>query len=280
MSSVGHAPLYADAARLIAGADGLLIAAGAGMGVDSGLPDFRGNSGFWRAYPALANARIPFEEIANPEAFRNAPRLAWGFYGHRLNLYRNTAPHAGFAILLEIAARLTHGAFVFTSNVDGQFQKAGYAERQICEVHGSIHHLQCINGCGASILPSTGFTPDIDTSNCLLRSPLPRCSQCEDLMRPNILMFNDGGWLSRRSDTQRQRLETWLRNTRHPVIIEIGAGNHVPTVRWFSESLGEPLLRINPTEADIPGRGVSLPQGGLTALTGIHAALVARHFFV
>jgi NAD-dependent SIR2 family protein deacetylase len=34
-------------------ADGLLITAGAGMGVDSGLPDFRCENGFWRAYPSL-----------------------------------------------------------------------------------------------------------------------------------------------------------------------------------------------------------------------------------
>ena len=52
------------AARLIAAADGLLITAGAGMGVDSGLPDFRGREGFCRAYPALARARIDFEEAA------------------------------------------------------------------------------------------------------------------------------------------------------------------------------------------------------------------------
>ncbi|HQN18542.1 MAG TPA: Sir2 family NAD-dependent protein deacetylase, partial [Syntrophobacteraceae bacterium] len=32
-------------------ADAVLITAGAGMGVDSGLPDFRGNQGFWNAYP-------------------------------------------------------------------------------------------------------------------------------------------------------------------------------------------------------------------------------------
>ena len=31
-------------------ADYVIITAGAGMGVDSGLPDFRGNEGFWRAY--------------------------------------------------------------------------------------------------------------------------------------------------------------------------------------------------------------------------------------
>ena len=41
------------AAEAVASADTLLIGAGAGMGVDSGLPDFRGDKGFWRAYPAL-----------------------------------------------------------------------------------------------------------------------------------------------------------------------------------------------------------------------------------
>ena len=62
------------------------------------------------------------------------------------------------------------------------------------------------------------------------------------------------------------------------MVIEIGAGLHVPTVRWFSENLGEPLIRINPTEPDIPGRGVSLACGGLEALTAIHAALIASGF--
>jgi NAD-dependent SIR2 family protein deacetylase len=40
-----------QAASVIAAADALLIGAGAGMGVDSGLPDFRGDQGFWKAYP-------------------------------------------------------------------------------------------------------------------------------------------------------------------------------------------------------------------------------------
>jgi NAD-dependent SIR2 family protein deacetylase len=45
--------LYTDAARLIQQADVLLILAGNGMGIDSGLPDFRGDHGFWKAYPPL-----------------------------------------------------------------------------------------------------------------------------------------------------------------------------------------------------------------------------------
>jgi len=57
---------YLHAAELIAGADALVIAAGAGMGVDSGLPDFRGTDGFWQAYPALAKAHLDFMALAPP----------------------------------------------------------------------------------------------------------------------------------------------------------------------------------------------------------------------
>jgi NAD-dependent SIR2 family protein deacetylase len=88
-----------QAAEVIAQSDAIVILAGAGMGVDSGLPDFRGREGFWQAYPALAKTGHCFEEIANPQAFETTPDLAWGFYGHRLNLYRHTEPHDGFNIL-------------------------------------------------------------------------------------------------------------------------------------------------------------------------------------
>lgn len=88
---------YERASRLIAAADGLLITAGAGMGIDSGLPDFRGSQGFWNAYPALGRAGIRFELIARLESFRASPELAWSFSGPRLKLYRETTPHTASA---------------------------------------------------------------------------------------------------------------------------------------------------------------------------------------
>jgi NAD-dependent SIR2 family protein deacetylase len=129
------------------------------------MPDFRGPQGFWGAYPALGRARIAFEEIANPAAFASQPRLAWGFYGHRLQLYRRTVPHEGFQILRQIGERLPHGAHVFTSNVDGQFQKAGFAEDRVSECHGSIHHLQCLDGCHDGIWPAGSSTPKLTKSS-------------------------------------------------------------------------------------------------------------------
>lgn len=112
-----------QATTAIREADALLITAGAGMGVDSGLPDFRGNEGFWKAYPVAARLGLSFMDLANPHWFAKDPALAWAFYGHRLNLYRRTIPHAGFATLLRWAERKPAGYFVFTSNVDGHFKE-------------------------------------------------------------------------------------------------------------------------------------------------------------
>lgn len=269
------------AAHVIAQADGLLITAGAGLGVDSGLPDFRGDDGLWRAYPALAQGRIGFTSIANPAAFRARPRLAWGFYGHRLQLYRQTVPHEGFHILRRWAQRMPHGAFVFTSNVDGQFQTAGFDQAQVHECHGSIHHLQCATPCSSDIWSASGLAADVDEQACEWRTPLPTCPRCGQLARPNILMFGDSDWLSQRNDAQERRLHDWLGRTARPAIIELGAGLHVPTVRHFSERIARRhrvgFIRINPRDAhaDSGSHAVSLEMTALDGLQAIDAALSA-----
>jgi NAD-dependent SIR2 family protein deacetylase len=269
-----NADHYLRSAALIDQADGLLITAGAGMGVDSGLPDFRGTEGFWKAYPALAKAGIHFQTIASPEAFRSCPQLAWGFYGHRLNLYRRTLPHDGFRILLELADSMPRGAFVVTSNVDGQFQKAGFRDSVICEVHGSIHHLQCLKGCAGDIWPARNFEPVVDEEQCLLTSALPTCPHCGGLARPNILMFGDGGWLEFRERIQDAALRQWLRRVERPVVIELGAGTSIPTVRMMGQQVGGPMIRINPRESLVPRKtDVSLAVGALEGLQGIADAL-------
>lgn len=249
-------------------ADGLLITAGAGMGVDSGLPDFRGDEGLWRAYPALREAGLDFTRIASPGAFRRDPELAWGFYGHRLNLYRDTVPHQGFHILLKWARRMEQGAFVYTSNVDGQFQKAGFTPERIAECHGSLHWLQCMEGCDESIWQAEGWVPDVDPSACHLVSPLPRCQGCGALVRPNVLMFSDAEWLPQRSDRQRERLERWLQSVSRPVVVELGAGTAVPAVRWFASALQVPLIRINLRESAVTSaRAVGLQGRAIDVLT-------------
>lgn len=266
--SINDACFYA--ANLIMQSDGLLITAGAGMGIDSGLPDFRGDHGFWKAYPALGAMGKSFSEIANPSAFVSMPRVAWGFYGHRLKLYRETQPHAGFAQLLTMASRVPHGAWVFTSNVDGQFQKAGFAPDRVTECHGSIHYLQCLYMCGEVMWKADAFLPEVDVAQCLLESDLPTCPACGGLARPNIMMFGDWHWDEMRWAMQDAKLRAWLKQLKHPVVIELGAGTAIPTVRLFGQRIGCPMIRINPTEAQVKSdTDLSIALGALDGVTRI-----------
>ncbi len=265
------------AVKTVREADALLITAGAGIGVDSGLPDFRGNTGFWKAYPAIAKLGKSFAEMANPAWFKEDPRLAWAFYGHRLNLYRQTTPHEGFYQLIETAKNKKGGYFVFTSNVDGQFQKAGYDSNHIEECHGSLHHLQCTTPCSMDIWDAKDTIVKVDMDNFRTIGNLPHCSYCGDVARPNILMFGDAYWISNRSESQSERLEEWLtalkQNSYKLVIIEIGAGNAVPTVRWTSQNISKQhdatLIRINPRDFNVTGGNISLPMGAKDGIAAI-----------
>ncbi len=271
-----------QAASAIAEADALVICAGAGMGVDSGLPDFRGDEGFWNAYPPFAALGLRFVEVANPRWFAEEPELAWGFYGHRLQLYRETAPHHGYAILLDWAKSKKGDARVFTSNVDGHFQQVGFNDHDVLECHGSIHFLQCSVPCGEAIWPADDTWIDIDERTFRAVPPLPSCPHCGEMARPNILMFSDGKWLWNRTRQQEQQYENWLHQLggRSLTIIECGAGSAVPTVRYQSETLlgwGAQLVRINPREAQGPPGTISIAMNAREALEAIQSTLTGTN---
>ncbi|HXV91954.1 MAG TPA: Sir2 family NAD-dependent protein deacetylase [Pseudonocardia sp.] len=251
------------------------------MGVDSGLPDFRGPEGFWRAYPPYRALGLRFEELADPVHFAADPELAWGFYGHRLDLYRRTRPHAGFAVLREWARRWP--VRIFTSNVDGQFQRAGFAEDDVAECHGSIHHLQCSVDCGQPVWSAEDVEVTVDPATMRAQHPLPACPECGALARPNILMFGDTEWVPDRSRVQLTAHKDWLRECRtrgaRVAVVEIGAGTAVPTVRREAElasAASGSLVRINPREPQVRhGRGVGIPSPALETLLALGARLTA-----
>jgi NAD-dependent SIR2 family protein deacetylase len=271
------AETFHAAAQAILSARALVITAGAGMGVDSGLPDFRGNEGFWNAYPMYQRLGLSFIEAANPGHFERDPAFGWGFYGHRTNLYRQTVPHRGFQLLQDWAERFDLDTFVVTSNVDGQFQKAGFREDQILEVHGSIHHLQCLGPCSHAIWDNREEIPvDLDT---MRARHIPVCPRCGGAARPNILMFGDWSWLPDRTRGQQMRFDLFVDQhwNQRLVVVEMGAGTAIPTIRYTSERLGDrpgaTVVRINPREPQVPRPHLSLPCGALAGLTSIDAAL-------
>jgi len=87
-------------------------------------------------------------------------------------------------------------------------------------------------------------------------------------------MFDDGEWLEQRADRQQAALGAWLARVRRPVVVELGAGTQIPSVRYFGHEVilnhGGRLVRINPREADVSSDSdVSLPMSALAGLVEI-----------
>lgn len=284
MASADIEQAASEAAKVVMDAEALLIGAGAGMGVDSGLPDFRGKEGFWNAYPPFRKLGLSFVQLANPAWFQNDPELAWGFYGHRMMLYRRTQPHAGFDVLLRWAERMPAGYFVFTSNIDGHFQKAGFDPLRVVECHGSLEHLQCTGAynsknreCWDGIWEAD-CEVTVDPETFRAKPPLPVCRFCGRLARPNVLMFGDYGFIDDRTEEQGRRYLRWLESVRgrRLAIVELGAGTAVPSVRNECERRLGKLVRINLREPEVPEGDIAIPAGSLAALQLIDQMIQSR----
>jgi NAD-dependent SIR2 family protein deacetylase len=279
----------ATAAQLIKAAPRLLFTVGAGMGVDSGFPDFRGTDGFWRAYPPFAKLGLAFEDLASPDRFDADPTLAWGFYAHRLQMYRRTAPHAGYGAMQRWRDELGKDIFVYTSNVDGAFQRCGFADR-LMECHGTGTLLQCTNGRCASRSGTFDAAAAVDAAVIdeetmrVSEATLPLCPRCSRAARPNILMWGDFGFLDGGVAAQEKAFQAWLKQHEDPaapppVIVEVGAGTSGASVRGFTQLMRDnhgaaPVVRINAREADVDGANCVAVEGGARdALLAIDALL-------
>lgn len=87
-------------------------------------------------------------------------------------------------------------------------------------------------------------------------------------------MFSDWGWIEDRTAAQASRQEAWLSAVLRPVVIELGAGTAIPSVRHFSQRViheyGGRMIRINPRECEVPSRqDVGLPVGAAAGLDAI-----------
>ena len=272
------------AATALKNARAIIVTAGMGMSMDSGLPDHKLTS-FWKASPKLKEKGMKLATRSNPLWFFNDPEFAWGFYGHRYNLYRNTDPHDGFKIILDWGKAKDYGYFVFTSNIDGHFQKAGFDEKKIVECNGNIFNAQCLD---TRVFNETWPMPpesefEVDLATFRLLSPLPQGPpglNCT-LARPNTLMFDDLDWVSNKTDQQEQQFFHYQMTLQKEggipfVVLEVGCGLDVSKVRKTSEDLIGPrnkgtLIRINTQDPRIPNpdRNISLQMSGLEALLKI-----------
>lgn len=268
------------AAEVIRAAEGLVLLAGEGMGAAAGRTEFQDDEAFWRAYPPLAQARLTLAELSAPQWFERNPALAWGFYGWRIEQCRRTPPHGGFAILRRWMTEKPQGGFVFTSCVDGCFQRGGFAEERVVECHGSLEHLQCIKPCCAATWPAPAdLQLAIDPETLRAGGELPRCLRCGGLARPNLLMTGDKAWSSGRTLAQQVRFRAWLASLARGKfgVMEMGTGADGATVREAAEDLAATgrvaLIRLGPAGAEDSPNVITLAGETPAVLEALAAAM-------
>jgi NAD-dependent SIR2 family protein deacetylase len=308
------------AAKAIADAEFIVFAAGAGFSADSGLAVYKDVAKF----PAYEKLDLDYADLCRPTWLEKDPSIFYGFWGKCYNDYQDVKPHEGYEILLKIKKNLfdqkktysyktaegdektieLNQSFVYTSNVDGFFIKAGFKEAEVYEIHGTCDFWQCNKGTACKSnrwkLPNDfRFHVDMETMKAkeISDHPLknrPTCPKCNGMARPNVLMFCDCTYEDEFENDNIYR--EWKRNIdkimrEHPdkklVVIECGAGITVPTVRYQSESLisdskNATLIRINPDfpsikDGNLRPRCISFQARALDTLRDIYDQLQTLH---
>ena len=260
--------------------DALLIVAGAGLGIDSGLPDYRGPHGLWNTWHPAKSLNMTYESLSTHELFIENPSLAWGFQTFLTQLYHDLDPHEGYYDLLNICKyKFKNNYFVLTSNVDSQFLKSGFDENKLYEVHGTKRLWQCTNkNCNKIHYPwlmNIDDLPKVDEETLNAMKPFPKCKYCDSIARPNVSFFGDYYFNEKVCKKQSLKLFDWLEENkgRKLLIMELGCGVSKHSIRFtlkdnqysmmsnewklpksFLAENSTKLIRINPdSEEDCDG---------------------------
>lgn len=163
-----------DAAELLRRAKRVVVLTGAGISSPSGIPDFRSEgSGLW--------SRDEPMEVASLTAFRTSPERFFNWFrplaGHIYNAKPNPA-HIALAEFENAGYELT----VVTQNIDGLHQKAG--SRHVVEMHGTLRTLSCTE-CFKRFESAFFLEPYIRDGN------IPRCLNCNGILKPDVILFGE-----------------------------------------------------------------------------------------
>jgi len=142
---------------------------GAGISVESGIPDFRGAQGLWEKYDP--------EEYAHIQAFYSNPDRVWLMLKEMFSLIMTAKPNPAHIGLAELE-RMGLLSSIVTQNVDGLHQAAG--SKNVIEFHGTHRTLSCLK-----------CSTKIDGTSLELKDLPPRCSRCSSLLKPDVVFFGE-----------------------------------------------------------------------------------------
>ena len=257
--------------------DRLLIVAAAGLSISLDAPNnpYHSASDFARHYPTVASHgyRTAYHAmgLGGDRSVPAPVRVAY-LARHFLNMRCHFPPTDGYEHLRRLAATYPpEDVFVWTSNVDGCFERSGFDSSRIYQTQGEMSRLQCARpgcgnvwGCLDQMRAVDAATTDGALTNMDLVPACPKCGSAWPDIRPNL---RGGDWFIHKPyDAASKSLMTWLddcvEKKANVAIVEVGVGPNTPIVTRipacaFASAVrangGHPVyVRINPDPPEGP----------------------------
>ena len=143
---------------------------GAGISVESGIPDFRSAGGLWDKYDPAIYASI--------DTFRTQPERCWVMLFEMFDLTSGAKPNPAHVALAELE-EMGFLKAIITQNIDNLHQRGG--SKRVIEYHGNSVELVCLK-CNAKY--------DVDDFDRTDNVP-PRCEKCDTILKPAIVYFGE-----------------------------------------------------------------------------------------
>lgn len=231
----------------IAEADAVLIGAGAGLSTAAGInysgPEFK------KAFADMI-ARYGFTDLYTSSFYPfQSEEEKWAYWSRHID-YARFLPEGKplYKHLLELVQGKEY--FVITTNVDGQFAKAGFDPDKVFEVQGDYGLMQCATACHLKRYSNESIVKQMiaEQKDCRISSSLvPRCPVCGGPMEINVrkdrYFVEDERW-HRQAERYYAFLEKML-GKRKLALIEYGVGFNTPTIIRF------PFERMAATYPDV-----------------------------
>lgn len=232
-------------------ADYIIIGAGAGLSAAAGL-DFTGKL-FKKNFKEYIE-KYDFKDLYSATFYPfKTQEEKWAFWAKVIKLNRLCEPLSLYKELLELVKDKAH--FVFTTNVDGQFEIAGFREENIFEIQGDYSLIQCQKACHNKVYDIKDIVDEwleLTEDFKIPEDLIPKCPVCGADMEMNLRKDNtfvqDENWYR-----QSKRFSDFLEKTANGklVLLEIGVGFNTPgIIRFPFEQMTQArentkLIRIN-----------------------------------
>ena len=224
-----------DIKKLIEQADCILIGAGAGLSTSAGI-NYAGEE-FKKEFAPFIK-KYGFTDLYTASFYEfETDEEKWAYFAKHIK-FADTGRKATplYKNIYELVKNKSY--FVITTNVDDQFEKAGFEKNKIFATQGSYSKLQCSKACHNKLYDNTELVNRmIEETDCNLKIPtnlVPICPVCKERMEVNLrkdaYFVQDENWYK-----QSKAYEDFVNNAKDKkvILLELGVGFNTPIIIRF-----------------------------------------------